>query len=767
MPTSRPSTPPSTAAGPAGAPAPRPGAEAAPQPRARLFVATLFVDGGRELEAPALALDVSALRRAGIAAPVLTSLIRAVRIRLEAVGAIDLRTLDDCEGLPGVDVDYVLGLDEDVDAVCGLTASVLAELRAAGWTVDVDPRYPWQVVGADAPLVMGARWDRQRPDWFNLELGIEVDGHQVDLLPALLEWIEDLEDLDELPRLRRRTVAVKVGDRQWLPVPGERLRGILAVLIELYRGRTGPVPRSQAPLLASLGAALYAVERPVAWVGERALRDSAYALALGPSERGADRFQPPTGLRAELRPYQRDGVAWLRHLRAHGAGGVLADDMGLGKTLQVIAHLLGEREAGRAEGPSLVVTLTSVVGNWGRELARFAPSLKVVTWYGPRRAELEAELAGADVVVTTYPLLLRDRERLGATPWDTVVLDEAHAIKTVGAQVRDAACALPARHRICLSGTPIENHLGELWSILDFLSPGLLGSADEFRTSFRDPIEQLGDAGRVAALREQVRPFVLRRTKEKVATELPAKTELVRTVELTGAQRELYESIRLAAHADVRAHIKQRGVGGATVAILDALLQLRQVCCDPRLARLARAQPGEPPASAKLELLLELLTGQVEAGRRILVFSQFARMIALISEALLARGVRHVSLTGATGDRQRPIDAFQSGKADVFLISLRAGGTGLNLTRADTVIHYDPWWNPAVQAQATDRAHRIGQERPVFVYNLVAAGSVEERMLGLQKQKRALSAAVLGDPQAARPLLTTDLVDDLFAPLAS
>jgi SNF2 family DNA or RNA helicase len=281
---------------------------------------------------------------------------------------------------------------------------------------------------------------------------------------------------------------------------------------------------------------------------------------------------------------------------------------------------------------------------------------------------------------------------------------------------------------------------------------------------FRQPIEERGDKVRLEALRDRVRPFILRRTKDAVAPELPAKTMLVRAVELSGAQRELYESIRVAAHGEVRQSIRKRGLAGATIAILDALLKLRQVCCDPRLVSVDAAKEIE--GSAKLEVLLEMLTQQLADGRRILIFSQFARMLGLISESLLARGIRHVTLTGNTPDRQKPIDAFQQGKADVFLISLKAGGAGLNLTGADTVIHYDPWWNPAAQAQATDRAHRIGQTKPVFVHDLIAAGSVEERMLTLQKRKRALANAILDNGSAATGALSERDIDDLLAPLA-
>jgi SNF2 family DNA or RNA helicase len=299
---------------------------------------------------------------------------------------------------------------------------------------------------------------------------------------------------------------------------------------------------------------------------------------------------------------------------------------------------------------------------------------------------------------------------------------------------------------------------------MDFVNPGLLGDADRFKSDFRIPIEQHGEAARLELLRDHVRPYILRRTKSAVAKDLPPKTELVRAVDITGAQRELYESIRVAAHAEVRQHIKDRGLGGSQLAILDALLKLRQVCCDPRLV--ASDAAAKVHESAKLDLFLDLVQQQLAAGHRILVFSQFARMLGLISEALLGKGVGHVTLTGSTPDRQKPIDAFEKGRADIFLISLKAGGTGLNLTSADTVIHYDPWWNPAAQAQATDRAYRIGQTRPVFAFNLIAAGSVEERMMRLQQHKRRLADAILERGGETGSTLTERDVEDLLSPLS-
>ncbi len=733
-------------------------------PYLRVFAETLFIEDS-EVRTAMLRLDFDyGGRRVRSADPRYAGRDReleghACRV-LEGLGPIELAGLEDCAVSPGCTADYVVAVDGDVHALCAFSAYAVPQLRALGWRVDIDSEFPWQVVGSDVPLYAAAMPDEKRPDWFGLELGVEVDGHRIDLLPALLDLLDGAGDLGALVRPSRRCVAVKVDDRRWLPVPPARMKLLAKVLVELYRGQRGKVPVIRAPMIAELCAAFHDDARPLRWVGDRKIREQAYGLALGP--RRAASVVAPAGLCAELRPYQREGVAWLQNLRAHDAGGVLADDMGLGKTLQTIAHVLIEKECGRLDRPAMIVTLTSLVGNWRRELARFAPSLKVATYHGPDRST--AELAAHDVVITTYPLAARDRDELAAIPLHLLVLDEAHAIKNGSAQAAEAVRRFDARHRVCLSGTPIENHLGELWSLFDFLMPGLLGGRDEFTSQFRLPIEDKGDKVRLETLRDLVRPFILRRTKDAVAPELPAKTQLVRAVELSGAQRELYESIRLAAHADVRRHIRSRGLAGSTIAILDALLKLRQVCCDPRLVSVDAAK--DITGSAKLDVFLELVTQQLADGRRILVFSQFARMLGLISEALLARGIKHVALTGHTPDRQKPIDAFQQGRADVFLISLKAGGAGLNLTGADTVIHYDPWWNPAAQAQATDRAHRIGQTKPVFVHDLIVAGSVEERMLSLQKHKRLLANAILERGNAAASTLTERDVDDLLAPLA-
>jgi len=764
-----PSPAPGAAAAPAGADADR--ERAGPVPVARLDVTAVWIDG-EETRLATIRLDFdyggALVPAAGGAGPVVRDRAAELRARhlLESMGAIELACLDDVAGAD--QVDYAVRLDRDVHALCGFSAHVVPQLRALGWRVELAPDYPWQTVEPGAPLHAELS-PGDRPDWFDLELGVDVDGHRVDVLPALLDLLDGASSLDALARTPRRCIAIPVGERRYLTVPPERLRLVLTVLRELYQGgerRRVPVPVCRAPVLAELGAALHDPVRPVRWSGATRIRDLGYDLALGPRPAPAAAAEvAPAGLHARLRPYQAEGVAWLQHLGRCGAGGVLADDMGLGKTLQAIAHLLIEKQAGRMDRPCLVVTLTSVVGNWRRELARFAPGLRVVDLTGAGRAARLARLDAADVAITTYPLVWRDREALTRHRYHVVILDEAHAIKNPDGLAHEAVRALDAGTRIALSGTPIENHLGELWAVMDLVDPGLLGSAEQFRSHFRVPIEVHGQGARLDVLRERVRPYILRRTKDAVVRELPPKTEIVRAVELDGAQRELYEGIRVAAHGEVRAHIRSRGIGGSQIAILDALLKLRQVCCDPRLVAVDAARTVTE--SAKYQLFLELVEQQLGAGRRLLVFSQFARMLALLSEGLLGRGIRHLTLTGATADRQRVIDQFERGAADVFLISLKAGGTGLNLTSADTVVHYDPWWNPAARAQATDRAYRIGQTRPVFAFSLIAAGSVEERMLALQERKRRLADAILGGGSSAATGLSEIDVEHLLAPLAT
>src|SRR5450432_1074898 len=686
---------------------------------------------------------------------------------LEGFGAVELECADGYTADLDSQADYIVQVGGNVHTLCSFTAYALPQLESLGFRIEIAGNYPYQVVSPDVPWYATVDADNERSDWFSLELGIEIEGKRVNLVPALLELLEECADtssLEALLRMPARFRVILVGENRYLPIPPERLRAVLQVLLELYRGDElafGALcfPGSRAATVAKLDLALGS-KAALLWGGDAELPKRGRGLASNSRSKGAPLA---TGLNATLRPYQEEGLAWLQHLVACDVGGVLADDMGLGKTLQTIAHLSIEKASGRMLEPALILMPTSLIGNWQRELKKFAPHLKVLILHGPKRDARRRELPSADVVLTTYPLLLRDLEHFRDRDFHLLILDEAQAIKNPRSQINQAVSALSARHRLCLSGTPVENNLEELWSLFEFLMPGFLGSADRFRTAFRTPIERDGNAQKLEALRSAVAPFILRRMKEHVARDLPPKTELVRPVELAGDQRELYESIRAAAHREVRTAIRKKGIPGSTIAILDALMKLRQVCCDPRLVATPSARTVQ--SSAKYGLFFELLTTQLEQGRRVLVFSQFTRMLALLSAGLTDRGIRQLALTGSTVDRQKVVDAFEGREADVFLISLKAGGTGLNLTSADTVIHYDPWWNAAAQSQATDRAYRIGQTKPVFVYNLIVAGSVEERMLRLQQKKQQLAATLLGSGGVPSRLTEGDL-DDLFAPLA-
>jgi SNF2 family DNA or RNA helicase len=730
-------------------------------PSVRLFADHVVVTrtSGLSCEVEESLVPLVALRTEGLDAEAE----REARRLLERLGAVELACLDDVAPPDDCDADYVVTADGDAHAFCAFTSRAMALWRGLGWRVEVDEAYPFRVDEDEARWYARVEPSDERPDWFGLELGIEVNGQRIDVLPLLLDLLERLDaegGLDALAASCRSKWALKVSETHHVMVPLDRMRALLRVVAELYQGehrRLRSFPELRASALVELDAAFERSGSRIAWTDEKRVTERAKErlAPLRPVE-------PPRGLQATLRGYQSEGVAFLQRLAADGEGGVLADEMGLGKTLQTIAHILVEHEQGRLDAPALVVGPTSLVGNWARELAKFAPSLKVVVLHGPQRRARWSEVPTAHVVVTTYPVVVRDEEAFAQQRWHLVVLDEAQAIKNARSQARRTVERLQSSHRICLTGTPVENHLGELWSIFDWLTPGLLGDELSFRRFWRQPIEQRGDAERLAALRETVAPRVIRRLKRDVAKELPPKTELLVPVELGAEQRELYEAIRVAAHADVRKAIRAKGLAASAITILDALTKLRQACCDPRLVAMDAARNvGD---SAKLDALLEMLAEHLPNGHRVLVFSQFTSMLALIAEALRARDTRYLLLTGETRERQRVVDAFEEGRADVFLISLKAGGTGLNLTSADTVVHFDPWWNPAAQAQATDRAYRIGQKRPVFVHNLYVAGSVEERVMQLQERKRWLSNSLLGDGGAAPPLTAED-VEALLAPI--
>ena len=448
----------------------------------------------------------------------------------------------------------------------------------------------------------------------------------------------------------------------------------------------------------------------------------------------------PGALHDLLRPYQIDGAGWLLFLAQKNSGGLLADEMGLGKTVQALAMMESH------PGPHLVVCPSSLVWNWCREAERFVPGLKVLAIEGAGREELFGKIPSSDIVVTSYALLRRDIEKYKGLRFSTVVLDEAQHIKNPDSQNAKAACALEADARFILTGTPLENSLRDLWSLFDFLLPGYLGSRKDFQERYEKPLLE-GERGPLwDRLNRRVRPWMLRRKKSELLPELPDKIEQVVEVELTPAQKSVYTQLQISARAEVDA-MKESG-GAARMRVLTALLRLRQACCDLRL--LGKESPG---SSAKLDALLELVGEAVDGGHRVLVFSQFTAMLDLIAPALDESGFAWCRLDGSTKDRASVVEKFQSDPAiPVFLISLKAGGTGLNLTAADTVIHFDPWWNPAVEAQATDRAHRIGQSNVVTSIKLIARDTVEHRVIAMQEKKRALISGLL---DAETPALTS------------
>ncbi|MCP5518417.1 MAG: DEAD/DEAH box helicase [Verrucomicrobiales bacterium] len=521
------------------------------------------------------------------------------------------------------------------------------------------------------------------------------------------------------------------------------------------------VPQSQAAFLnTTLNERGWEPKAPPAW-RQRARQQSGQAALPC----------PPLGeLDDVLRPYQKQAVAWLWFLRENGFGGILADEMGLGKTLETLAFLRSMRTGGERPGPVLVVCPTSLVFNWAAEARKFTPEIRVLELQGADRGGRFGRIPEHDLVVTSYALIRRDLERYRGIEFDTVVLDEAQHIKNRQTQNAQAVKAVRARHRLVLTGTPLENSVLDLWSIFDFLMPGYLGTAKDFRERYEEPITRARDAAAQARLARRLRPFLLRRLKQDVAAELPARLEQVAYCELEPEQRALYQQIFEAGRNEILETVSAQGAGKGRVAALNALLRLRQICCDPRLLKTSPTSKPDPDAadqglrSGKVELFAELLEEVLDGGHRVLVFSQFVSMLTLLRRRLEAEGVDYCYLDGSTRDRGAEVDRFQRGQAPVFLISLKAGGTGLNLTRADTVVHFDPWWNPAVEDQATDRAHRLGQTRVVTSYKLITRDTVEEKILQLQARKREVIRATLGGEEQFVENLSWEEIQELFAP---
>ncbi|RUR20270.1 helicase [Legionella sp. km535] len=642
-----------------------------------------------------------------------------------------------------------------------LYARSLPYLKNRGWRVEFKSALYQEIVTAE-----DVEWysdiQESTTDFFSYQLGILVEGRPVSIVPLVAELIQRYSgnDLDGLPD--EQLVNLPLEDGRVLQLQMGRIKPLIRLLFQFGLRQIDEqhqlqINKYQFILMQEAELALAATKSR--WQGAESLRKELSQLI---TLTDLPDIPKPSGLQASLRDYQQYGLNWLQFLRVSKFSGVLADDMGLGKTVQTLAHLLYEKEQGRLTQATLIVAPTSLVGNWLAEAQRFTPELSVVAYHGSDR-HLD-NFDDYDLVISTYGLIQRDKDKFINYQFYYLILDEAQFIKNARTKTTQIIQQLNAKHRLCLTGTPLENHLGELWSLFHFLMPGLLGDAKQFRLWFRTPIEKHADLERRELLARRVKPFMLRRTKNQVASELPPKTEITRTIEIVGPQRDLYEAIRMSMEKKVRDAIAKQGLGKSHILLLDALLKLRQVCCDPRLLSLPEAAIAHG-TSSKLETLMELLDSLVEEGRRVLVFSQFTSMLQLIEEQLNERQYDYLKLTGQTQNRQALVDQFQKGIIPIFLISLKAGGTGLNLTRADTVIHYDPWWNPAVEDQATDRTHRIGQENPVFVYKLITSGTVEEAILGMQERKRLLVDGILSSDASKTLTLTEADLDQFFMPL--
>ena len=589
-------------------------------------------------------------------------------------------------------------------------------------------------------------------DWLSLRLSFESEGVAV--------------TQEELARcLAEGRRYVRLADGSFAKLDAQKVRDVLmrqAEILATGGGQGSKLPLSQAGRLKELLEA----------VGKANVSDGAKELfgKLKDIEE-IKGTKKPRNLKANLRPYQEQGFHWLWFLHEIGSGGILADDMGLGKTVQTLAMLLAVKNAEKDGAPkdkngqprkfqALIVAPTSVVTNWLREMDKFAPSLKHALWHGAERKERQDELEDADVIVTSYALLRRDEEMLAKLDLRYAILDEAQNIKNPLSATARAAKRLKSDRRLALTGTPIENRLSEIWSIFDFVSPGLLGPLDKFEERYARPIDA-GDAKAAGRLRATIHPFILRRTKSEVAKDLPEKIETDQFCELTGEQASLYAQVLKEVRAQVMGEVERQGLGRSHIQILAGLTRLRQAACDPRLLGLPREFSDED--SGKLQALRELIATSVAGGHKVLVFSQFVSMLTLIRRAMDEDKVAYEYLDGSTKDRHEHVENFQSDAGPpVFLISLKAGGSGLNLTAADTVIHFDPWWNPAVEDQATDRAHRIGQTKVVTNYRLIAKGTIEEKILELGGKKRELVGAVLSEDVGGAKKLTKQDLDDLF-----
>jgi superfamily II DNA or RNA helicase len=623
---------------------------------------------------------------------------------------------------------YRRSSEHDLEVPATRVPALVRTLLGAGWHVETEgQRY------RQAGIVsLGVR---SGIDWFELHGTIDFDGVSASL-PALLA------------ALRRGDTFVTLEDGTLGEIPADWLaRGGRIAAMGAFEQDHVRFARAQTALLD----AWLAMQPAVTYdeVFERARMELQRFQGVAPED-------PPPTFEGALRPYQREALGWFTFLRRFGFGGCLADEMGLGKTVMVLAALEARRgdrnRHGESAAPSLVVVPRSLVFNWRQEAHRFAPGLRVLDYTGGGRRDALDRMGDYDVVLTTYGTLRRDIGELKEVTFDYAILDEAQAIKNARTGSAKAVRLLRARHRLALSGTPVENHLGELWSLFDFLNPGMLGTASVFAGA--GPGRRSADDETLSVLARGLRPFILRRTKDQVAADLPARTEQTLYCDLEPAQRALYDELRQHYRARLLGKVSRDGLGRAKLQVLEALLRLRQAACHPGL--IDRARAAEP--AAKLDVLVPRLQELVEDGRKVLVFSQFTSLLGLLRGRLDEAGLSHAYMDGRTRDRAARVREFQENGCPLFLISLKAGGLGLNLTAAEYVFLLDPWWNPAVEAQAIDRAHRIGQTKPVFAFRLIARDTVEEKVLELQATKRHLADAIVrADESLIRDLRREDL----------
>ena len=602
-------------------------------------------------------------------------------------------------------------------------------LRASGWDIEIDESFNFSFEYADAIVVQSEEGGDTNP-WFELSFSVEVGGKSVALLPIVSSLLQEYNSIEEIPQ----KLNLEMEEGKFLHIESKDIKPILKTIFELFDKKEG-----NSLVIKPYDAHLLELDEDsdIIWKGAKELKALSMKLK---NFKGIESVTPSKTLNAKLREYQQFGLDWLNFLHTFRFGGILADDMGLGKTVQTLAFLQLLKSKNMLTAPTLIVMPTSLIGNWKSEIEKFTPELSYLELYGINRAEQFKEIENHDIVLTTYQLAQRDAEKYKKEKFFYIILDEAQKIKNPKTKMAVAIKSFTSEYKLALSGTPIENHLGELWSIFDFVMPGFLENLKLFKGLYQNPIEKENDMTRRSLLNKKVAPFILRRTKDEVALELPSKTEIIKRATFDKTQATLYENIRVTMEKKVREAIKGKGLSRSHITILDALLKLRQVCCHPSLLKLDSAKKVKE--SAKLLLFLELMEELQSEGRKVLVFSQFTSMLSILEEEIKKRKYSYTKLTGATRKREEAIEKFTKGKADIFLISLKAGGVGLNLVAADTVIHYDPWWNPAVENQATDRAYRIGQDKPVFVYKLIVENSIEEKILKLQEKKKSLQDGI-------------------------